>query len=71
MMMKFKSQGLQIAMGVPWMIDEPLSPMKTFRMGLFGLDKLGDIQGTVDTLTAAMDPVLEECSLESQQSNAA
>jgi len=66
MMMKFKSQGLQIAMGVPWMIDEPLSPMKTFRMGLFGLDKLGDIQGTVDTLTSAMDPVLEEINLESQ-----
>lgn len=71
MMMKFKSQGLQIAMGVPWMIDEPLSPMKTFRMGLFGLDKLGDIQGTVDTLTAAMDPVLEECNFESQQTTTA
>jgi len=71
MMMKFKSQGLQIAMGVPWMIDEPLSPMKTFRMGLFGLDKLGDVQGTVDTLTAAMDPVLEECNLESYQTTAA
>ncbi|KAL3941421.1 MAG: hypothetical protein SGBAC_004220 [Bacillariaceae sp.] len=66
MMMKFKSQGLQIAMGVPWMIDEPLSPMKTFRMGLFGLDKLRDIQGTVNTLATAMDPVLEECNVESQ-----
>jgi alanine-glyoxylate transaminase/serine-glyoxylate transaminase/serine-pyruvate transaminase len=70
MMAKFKSRGLQIAMGVPWMIDEPVSPMKTFRMGLFGLDKLGNIEGTVETLTAAMDPVLVECN-ESPEYNAA
>ena len=42
MMNKFKVHGLQIAMGVPWRIDEP-DGLKTFRLGLFGLDKMGDI----------------------------
>lgn len=60
MMNKFKAHGLQIAMGVPWRIDEP-DGLKTFRMGLFGLDKLGGIQQAVDVLTAALDPVLAEC----------
>jgi aspartate aminotransferase-like enzyme len=50
-----------VAMGVPWRIDEP-DGLKTFRIGLFGLDKMGDIQGTVDTLTAALDPILVETS---------
>eukprot|EP00536_Pseudo-nitzschia_multiseries_P006090 jgi/Psemu1/318813/estExt_fgenesh1_pm.C_1250012 len=59
MMTKFKNGGLQIAMGVPWKLDEP-EGMKTFRLGLFGLDKMGDIDGTVDTLTSALDPILEE-----------
>jgi aspartate aminotransferase-like enzyme len=60
MMNKFKSQGLQIAMGVPWRIDEP-EGLKTFRMGLFGLDKLGNTKETVEVLTRALDPVLSEC----------
>lgn len=60
MMTKFKSQGMQIAMGVPWRIDEP-DGLKTFRMGLFGLDKLGNIDQTVDVLTQALDPVLADC----------
>lgn len=59
MMNKFKNQGLQIAMGVPWRIDEP-EGLKTFRLGLFGLDKLGNISETVKTLTDALDPVLSE-----------
>ena len=42
MMNRFKEQGLQIAMGVLWKIDEP-DGLKTFRIGLFGLDKLGNI----------------------------
>jgi len=58
MFTKFKEQGLQIAMGVPWRIDEPVVPMKTFRMGLFGLDKLGDVEGTVNVLEDALDKVL-------------
>jgi len=51
---KFKAQGLQIAAGVPLHCDEPES-FSTFRMGLFGLDKLGDVDGTVARLEAALD----------------
>lgn len=70
MMNKFKSQGLQIAMGVPWRIDEP-DGLKTFRMGLFGLDKLGNIPETVKVLTDALDPVLGDLGHESPQPKAA
>ncbi|KAL7532557.1 hypothetical protein ACHAXR_006954 [Thalassiosira sp. AJA248-18] len=59
MMNKFKDHGLQIAMGVPWRIDEP-EGLKTFRLGLFGLDKMGDIPKCVGTLQTALDAVLEE-----------
>jgi len=59
MLAKFKSQGLQIAMGVPWKIDEP-EGLKTFRIGLFGLDKLGSIDETVSTMETALDAVLTE-----------
>ncbi len=59
-MNRFKDHGLQIAMGVPWRIDKP-DGLKNLRMGWFGLDKVGNIQQTVDVLTAALDPVLEEC----------
>jgi len=58
MMNKFKDYGLQIAMGVPWNINEP-SGTKTFRMGLFGLDKLGNITETVKVMENALDSVLE------------
>jgi alanine-glyoxylate transaminase/serine-glyoxylate transaminase/serine-pyruvate transaminase len=70
MMNSFKGQGLQIAMGVPWRIDEP-EGLKTFRMGLFGLDKLGNIKQTVDVLTSALDPVLAECGHTFQESKVA
>lgn len=60
MMNKFKDHGLQIAMGVPWRIDEP-GNLKTFRMGLFGLDKLGDIIGTVSVMENAVNNVLADC----------
>jgi len=59
MMNKFKDHGLQIAMGVPWRIDEP-EGLKTFRLGLFGLDKMGDIPKCVGTLRTALDAVLAE-----------
>jgi len=59
MMSKFKDHGLQIAMGVPWRIDEP-EGLKTFRLGLFGLDKMGDIPRCVGTLQTSLDAVLEE-----------
>ena len=51
---KFADLGLQIAAGVPLMCDEP-EGFRTFRLGLFGLDKLQNIDRTVATLEAAMD----------------
>jgi len=60
MMAKFKQEGLQIAMGVPWRIDEP-EGLKTFRLGLFGLDKMGAIDDTVQTMEDALDNVLVGC----------
>lgn len=52
----FKEQGLQIAAGVPLHCDEPAG-FSTFRLGLFGLDKLGDVDGTVARLEAALDAI--------------
>lgn len=60
MMMKFKSQGLQIAMGVPWRIDEP-EGLKTFRVGLFGIDKMKNIPKALCTFEDALDNVLTDC----------
>jgi alanine-glyoxylate transaminase / serine-glyoxylate transaminase / serine-pyruvate transaminase len=59
MMAAFKTNGLQIAMGVPWKIDEPAN-LKTFRIGLFGLDKLTNIHGTLATLDRALAQVMDE-----------
>lgn len=53
---RFVAQGLQIAAGVPLMCDEPAS-WRTFRMGLFGLDKWADVDATVQRLTAALDAI--------------
>lgn len=46
---KFAAQGMQAAAGVPLMVDEP-ADFKTFRIGLFGLDKLHNIERTVKNL---------------------
>ncbi|WP_298184003.1 aminotransferase class V-fold PLP-dependent enzyme [uncultured Pseudomonas sp.] len=54
---KFAALGLQIAAGVPLQCDEP-ADFQTFRLGLFGLDKLGNIERTVATLEQALDKVL-------------
>ncbi len=54
---KFAAQGLQIAAGVPLACDEPDGFM-TFRMGLFGLDKLYDVPSALGRLEAALDQVL-------------
>ena len=53
---KFLAQGLQTAAGVPLQCDEPAT-FSTFRVGLFGLDKLADIEGTVARLSAAIDRI--------------
>ena len=52
----FRAQGLQIAAGVPLQCGEP-ETFSTFRIGLFGLDKLADIDGTVQRLAAALDRI--------------
>ena len=48
----FATLGLQTAAGVPLMCDEP-EGFKTFRLGLFGLDKLHNPERTVATLREA------------------
>ena len=53
---KFAEAGLQIAAGVPLMCDEP-EDFRTFRLGLFGLDKLANIHRTVASLEQAIDEV--------------
>ena len=50
----FGQLGLQTAAGVPLMCDEP-EGFKTFRIGLFGLDKLHNIDRTVLTLRKALE----------------
>ncbi len=54
---KFLAEGLQIAAGVPLQVGEG-PEFKTFRLGLFGLDKLMDVDGTVARLKAAIDNVM-------------
>ena len=54
---KFRAQGLQIAAGVPLQVGEG-PEFKTFRLGLFGLDKLKDVPGTVARLERAVEAVL-------------
>lgn len=51
---KFKQVGVQVAAGVPLMCGEP-DDFSTFRIGLFGLDKLTDVDGTVARLEKALD----------------
>jgi len=50
----FAQLGMQIAAGVPLMCDEG-DNFKTFRIGLFGLDKLTDIDRTVLALETGVD----------------
>jgi len=51
---KFLAQGLQVAAGVPLKCDEP-ADFQTFRIGLFGLDKLHNIERSVATLSEVLD----------------
>lgn len=53
---KFAALGLQIAAGVPLMVDEG-PDYKSFRLGLFGLDKLIDVPASLARLDAAFDAV--------------
>jgi aspartate aminotransferase-like enzyme len=54
---RFAEAGLQVAAGVPLKCDEP-DNYQAFRIGLFGLDKLNDIDGTVAHLEQALGQVL-------------
>lgn len=51
---KLKQHGLQVAAGVPLMCGEP-ADFSTFRIGLFGLDKLTDVDGAVERLASHLD----------------
>jgi aspartate aminotransferase-like enzyme len=53
----FIAEGLQTAAGVPLMCDEA-ADFKTFRIGLFGLDKLHNVDRSVAQLDAALGQVL-------------
>ena len=54
---KFLELGIQIAAGVPLQCDEP-EDFRSFRIGLFGLDKMNNIDRTVSTLEKALNQVL-------------
>ncbi|MEM6564197.1 MAG: aminotransferase class V-fold PLP-dependent enzyme [Pseudomonadota bacterium] len=54
---KFVAHGMQIAAGVPLQCDEP-EDFRTFRLGLFGLDKLYDVDSTVARLARVLDQVI-------------
>ena len=52
----FMQQGLQVAAGVPLALDEG-EDYKSFRIGLFGIDKLMNIERTVGHLEAALQKI--------------
>lgn len=53
---RFMMEGVQIAAGVPLKCDEP-ADFQTFRIGLFGLDKLMDLDRTIAQLDAALSHI--------------
>lgn len=54
---KFLRAGVQVAAGVPLQVDEG-PDYSSFRVGLFGLDKLRDVEGAVARLESALDAAL-------------
>jgi len=54
----FAALGVQIAAGVPLMVGEG-DDYRSFRLGLFGLDKLYDVEASVARLEAALDKVFD------------
>ena len=54
---RFAKAGAQVAAGVPLMVGEP-ADYRAFRIGLFGLDKLADVDGTVARLEKALAEAL-------------
>ncbi len=58
----FAAEGLQIAAGVPLECDES-DDFRTFRLGLFGLDKLQNIDRSVASLEGALGKILAETNV--------
>ena len=54
---KFAAQGMQIAAGVPLQCDEP-DDFQTFRIGLFGIDKLRNVERSVESFERALKAVV-------------
>ena len=54
---KFAEVGFQVAAGVPLQCDEP-EDYQTFRLGLFGLEKLHNVDRTVGSLEKALATIL-------------
>ncbi|ARE39817.1 Serine-pyruvate aminotransferase/archaeal aspartate aminotransferase [Rhodovulum sp. P5] len=54
---KFLAEGMQIAAGVPLQVGEG-AEFRTFRLGLFGLDKLADVDATLARLRPVLERVL-------------
>ncbi len=53
---RFAAAGVQAAAGVPLQCGEP-SDFRSFRLGLFGLEKLGHVERTVTRLAQALEVV--------------
>ncbi len=54
---KFVEIGFQIAAGVPLQCDEP-EDFQSFRLGLFGLDKLHNVERTLDKIEGALNQII-------------
>ena len=54
---KFALAGMQVGAGVPLQCDEP-ADFKTFRIGLFGLDKLHNVERTVASLAKVLNEIV-------------
>lgn len=59
---KFAAQGMQIAAGVPLQCDER-EDFRTFRLGLFGLDKLHNVDRSVESLDKALGQIIDKTNL--------
>jgi aspartate aminotransferase-like enzyme len=53
---KFKELGMQIAAGVPLKCDEA-KDYQTFRLGLFGLDKLKNVDSCIEKLEKIINKI--------------
>ena len=56
---KFTEIGFQVAAGVPLQCDEPEN-YQSFRLGLFGLDKLHNVRRTVEKIEGALNQIIEK-----------